>query len=170
LFGLAPCRSELTHRTADGRRMLVIHGHQFDGALSSGRWLKGSRRYAMALRIYRWYTGEWSRRFVKPPSISAYLRYGVKKIVEYLTGFDDRALVEAVQRARADGLICGHVHRAEQRLIGPIWYMNDGDWVASCTALVEDHAGALGLVRWPCGSADSAVIDWSMNQEQPWAR
>src|SRR5262249_53246817 len=85
LLGLAPCRSELIHRSADGRRMLVIHGHQFDGALSSGRWLKGSQRYAMALRVYRWYAGEWSRRFVKSRSLSAYLRNRVKKIVGYLT-------------------------------------------------------------------------------------
>jgi UDP-2,3-diacylglucosamine pyrophosphatase LpxH len=40
------------------------------------------------------------------------------------------------------------VHRTEQRLIGPIWYINDGDWVHSRTALIEDHQGALRLTRW----------------------
>jgi hypothetical protein len=55
-------------------------------------------------------------------------------------------------------------------LIGPIWYMNDGDWVESCTALVEDHTGALRLVRWPSGSADIAEIHPSIDEEQACAR
>jgi UDP-2,3-diacylglucosamine pyrophosphatase LpxH len=170
LLGLAPRRTELIHHTADGRRMLVAHGHQFDRAVSSGRWVKRGQLYAMALRIHQWYAGEWTRRCVQRRSASAYLRHRVKKIIEYLTDIDDRAVFEAVRRARADGLICGHVHRAEQRLIGSIWYMNDGDWVESCTALVEDHTGALHLVRWPWSLANSAEIASRTNQEQACAR
>jgi UDP-2,3-diacylglucosamine pyrophosphatase LpxH len=124
----------------------------------------------MAVRFHQWYAGEWSRRRVQTSSVSEYLRHRVKKMIEHLTDFDDRALFEAVQRARADGIICGHVHRAEQRLIGPIWYMNDGDWVENCTALVEDRSGALRLVRWPRGSANSAAIGSNMNLDQACAR
>ena len=72
----------------------------------------------------------------------------MKKAVEYLTDFSDRAVSEAVRRHKADGVICGHVHRPEQRLIGSIWYINDGDWVGNCTALVEGWDGALRLTRW----------------------
>jgi UDP-2,3-diacylglucosamine pyrophosphatase LpxH len=61
---------------------------------------------------------------------------------------DERAVFKRARQHKADGVICGHTHRVEQRLIGPIWYINDGDWVESCTALVEDHNGALSLLRW----------------------
>jgi UDP-2,3-diacylglucosamine pyrophosphatase LpxH len=170
LLGLVPRRSELIHRTADGRRMLVTHGHQFDGAVASGRWLQGNQVYTMAQRIHQWYTHEWTHRWHRPRSVSAYLRHRVKRVIEYLTDFDDRAVFEAVRRERADGLICGHIHRAEQRLIGPIWYINDGDWVESCTALVEDHAGALRLVRWAAVSGESIEVDAGMNEEESCAR
>lgn len=148
LLGLIPKRQKLIHRTADGRRMLVVHGHQFDSALSSGSWLKGKKAYATALRIHEWYGSAWTKRSQRSRSLSAYLRHRVKQLIEHLTGFDDRAVLEAVLEHRADGLICGHVHRAEQRLIGPIWYINEGDWVQNCTALVEDYGGALSLLRW----------------------
>lgn len=148
LLGLIPKRETLIHRTVDNRRMLVAHGHQFDSALNSGSWLKGKQAYAMALRIHQWYGDAWIKRSQRSRSLSAYFRHRLKQLVEYLTGFDDRAVFETARKHRADGLICGHVHRAEQRLIGPIWYINEGDWVQNCTALVEDYAGALNLIRW----------------------
>jgi UDP-2,3-diacylglucosamine pyrophosphatase LpxH len=148
MLGLIPKREKLIHRTVDGRRMLVVHGHQFDTAMNSGTWLKGKQAYLIALRIHQWYGSAWTKRSERSRSLSAYLRHRVKQLIEYLTGFDDRAVFEAVREHHADGLICGHVHRAEQRLIGPIWYINEGDWVQNCTALVEDYAGALRLLRW----------------------
>jgi UDP-2,3-diacylglucosamine pyrophosphatase LpxH len=165
LLGLVPRRTQLIHRTADGRRMLVTHGHQFDRAIASGRWLKGSQAYAMALRIDQWYAREWTHRLRRPRSLSAFFRHRVKRVIQYLTDFDDRAVFEAVRRERADGLICGHIHRAEQRLIGPIWYINDGDWVENCTALVEDHTGALRLLRWTDSSNEPAEAA-DLNEEE----
>jgi UDP-2,3-diacylglucosamine pyrophosphatase LpxH len=120
VLGLIPRRAELIHRMADGRRMLVTHGHQFDNSLTSGSWLKGKQAYTAALRIHQWYGRAWAQRSQRPRSVSAYLQHRVKQVVEYLTGFDDRTVFEAVLQHHADGLICGHVHRAEQRLIGPI--------------------------------------------------
>jgi UDP-2,3-diacylglucosamine pyrophosphatase LpxH len=170
LLGLVPRRTELIHRTADGRRMLVTHGHQFDRAATSGRWLKGRQAYSLAMRIHQWYAGEWIHRCRHRRSVSAYLRHRVTRVIQYLTDFDDRAVFEAARRERADGLICGHLHRAEQRLIGPIWYINDGDWVDSCTALVEDHTGALRLLRWPVASIESAWLDPTINEQKSCAR
>jgi UDP-2,3-diacylglucosamine pyrophosphatase LpxH len=165
LLGLVPRRAELIHRTAEGRRMVVTHGHQFDSSLTSGSWLKGKQAYTIALRINQWYGRAWAKRSQRPHSLSAYLRHRVKQVVEYLTDFDDRAVFEAVRRHHADGLICGHVHRAEQRLIGPIWYINEGDWVQNCTALVEDYSGALRLLRWGASSFVPDQIDASPSQE-----
>jgi UDP-2,3-diacylglucosamine pyrophosphatase LpxH len=165
LLGLVPRRAELIHHTVDGRRMLVTHGHQFDGTLASGTWLKGKQAYTVALRIHQWYGRAWMQRCRRPRALSTYLRHRVKQVIEYLTLFDDRAVFEAVRQHHADGLICGHVHRAEQRLIGPIWYINEGDWVQNCTALVEDYSGALRLLRWGTSSALSDEIDTTIISE-----
>jgi UDP-2,3-diacylglucosamine pyrophosphatase LpxH len=148
LFGLLPSVDEFIHRTAEGRRMLVIHGHQFDGSLASARLWKASRAYTMALKINRWYNQELYERGDSTGWLSASLKYRIKRSVEYFSDFNDRPVLEAARRHRVDGVICGHVHRAEQRLIGPIWYINDGDWVHSRTALIEDYHGALQLLRW----------------------
>jgi UDP-2,3-diacylglucosamine pyrophosphatase LpxH len=148
LFGPVATRTELIHRTADGRRMLVTHGHQFDRPVASGRWLKRSQGYTMALRINEWYCRGGIDKSCWPASLSEYVRYRVKKAVQYFTDFDDRQVFEMARRHKVDGIICGHIHRAEQRLIGSLWYINDGDWVESCTALVEDYDGGLRLLQW----------------------
>lgn len=150
LFGSVLVKNELIHRTAEGRRILVIHGHQFDGSLNPNRWLPrmGNRAYLTALRVDRWYNSRSARHGERNTLVSAYLKQGVKRALEYLTDFSDRAVFETARRHKADGVLCGHVHRPEQRLIGPIWYINDGDWVSSCTAVVEHRSGALSLLRW----------------------
>ena len=154
LLGLTFGAPELIYRTGEGRRMLVIHGHQFDRALAAGRFWQGGQAYAMAQRIHGWYGRDWDERSQRPHSFSAYFRYRLKRAVEYLTDFDDRAIFEAVRERKADGIICGHIHRPEQRLIGPVWYINDGAWVTSRTALVEKGDGSLQLLRWdPVGCA-----------------
>lgn len=154
LLGFTFAEPEMIYRTGEGRRMLVIHGHQFDRALAAGRFWQGGQAYAMAQRIHEWYGRDWDERRQRPRSFSAYFRYRLKRAVQYLTDFDDRAIFEAVRERKADGIICGHSHRPEQRLIGPVWYINDGDWVASRTALVEKWDGSLQLLRWdPAGFA-----------------
>jgi UDP-2,3-diacylglucosamine pyrophosphatase LpxH len=150
LLGPLPVASELIHRTAEGRRMLVIHGHQFDGTLNPNRWMAvlGAEAYHKALRIDRWYSNEGMvghrGRALSPTS---YIKRRLSKAVRYLTDFSDRAVVRAARHHRADGVICGHTHYPERRAIGGIGYFNDGDWVKSCTAVVEEHDGALRLLR-----------------------
>ncbi len=150
LLGPILTQAALVHRTAEGRRMLVTHGHQFDSSLSSMRLLSmmGSSAYTMALRINEWYVRERFR--IRKASVSAYLKRRATKAVRYLTttGLDDRAVFDGVREHKADGVICGHTHRVEQRLIGPIWYVNDGDWVENCTALVENRDGTLRILQW----------------------
>ena len=149
LFGPIEVVSDLVHRTADGRRMLTIHGHQFDGSLNPNRWMssmKGRQAYATVLRINEWCNRE--RGNPRSISLSRYLKYRLRKAVEYLTDFADYAVSEAARQYKADGVICGHIHRAEQRLIGDILYVNDGDWVGNLSAIAEDHDGLLHLLRW----------------------
>jgi UDP-2,3-diacylglucosamine pyrophosphatase LpxH len=149
LLGPLPVASEFIHRTAEGRRMLVTHGHQFDGSLNPNRWMSmlGAQAYHQALRFDDWYSDHGvmgDHRAVWPAS---YIKRRLGKAIRYLTDFGDRAVVQTARRHRADGVICGHTHYPEQRMIGPISYINDGDWVRSCTALVEEHDGALRLLH-----------------------
>ena len=160
LLGVSPHCGELAHVTADGCRMLVVHGHQFDSSLSSARWLAliGSKAYGAALRINEWYFRERFGGERATRSLSGYWKAPVWSAVRYLTAvdLDEHGLFDFARKHKADGIICGHTHRAEQRLIGSIWYINDGDWVQNCTALAENHDGSLSLIRWDLSSGTLA--------------
>jgi len=147
LFGRIPRLSSLIHRTASGAKMLVIHGHQFDGSLNPNRLFAaiGTHGYPRVRRIYEWYTRECDD---GARSLSDCIRSHARKALEFLTEFRDRAVLAAAREHKVDGVICGHIHRLDQRLIGPVWYVNDGDWVQSRTAAVEEQDGALRLLQW----------------------
>jgi UDP-2,3-diacylglucosamine pyrophosphatase LpxH len=166
LLGPIPIATELIHRTADGRRMLVIHGHQFDGSFNPNRLLglMGTQAYHAALRIDGWCNAERGRESRGAAAINAGLKDRLNRMVRYVTDFGDRAVYQTARERRADGIICGHTHKPQVRQVGPIRYINDGDWVKSCTALIEDHDGTLRLLERPPGDrgwvereADAAV-------------
>jgi UDP-2,3-diacylglucosamine pyrophosphatase LpxH len=140
---------EAIHETADGRRILVLHGDQFDSVIGYAKWLAhiGDQAYCFALamsdRLHE------LRRSLGLPywSLSAYLKRAVKNAVEYVSRFEDIVARATVPKG-VDGVLCGHIHHAEIRRIGPVLYLNDGDWVESCTAVVEDARGHLEILRW----------------------
>jgi UDP-2,3-diacylglucosamine pyrophosphatase LpxH len=134
---------------ADGRKFLVIHGDEFDGVVKYAKWLAylGDAAYNAALSLNNWYNLVRRRLGYPYWSLSAYLKLKVKNAVEYIDNFE-AALTEEARRRGLDGVICGHIHNAEIRDLGGITYCNDGDWVESCTALVEDEAGHLSILRW----------------------
>jgi UDP-2,3-diacylglucosamine pyrophosphatase LpxH len=140
---------EAIHETADGKRLLVLHGDQFDGVVKYARWLAllGDRAYVAALAANHWFN--LARRRLGYPywSLSAYLKQRVKNAVEYVTNFEE-AVADEARRRGVDGVVCGHIHKAEMRKIGDVLYCNDGDWVESCTALVEHRDGRLEIVNW----------------------
>jgi UDP-2,3-diacylglucosamine pyrophosphatase LpxH len=82
-------------------------------------------------------------------SLSAWLKHKVKNAVEYISRFEEIVADEAARRG-VDGVVCGHIHHAEIRMIGEVLYLNDGDWVESCSALVEDARGNMEILRWTC--------------------
>jgi UDP-2,3-diacylglucosamine pyrophosphatase LpxH len=151
LCGPVEVRDELVHRTAQGLRMLVLHGHQFLRAHHPDRWmfLIGGRAYSTALQINLWYNRE-SRRPARRV-MRGYLRRRLKRAVHYLADFDDRPVFEAASERGVDGVISGHTHRPGSRTTGPYLYINDGDWVQSRTALVEHADGALALMQYDRG-------------------
>ena len=148
-FGRVAVLPEAYHVTADGRRFLVLHGDQFDGIVKHARWLAfvGDGAYNLALSMNIWFNYARRKLGFSYWSLSAYLKHKVKNAVEYISRFEEAVVAEARRRG-ADGVIAGHIHTAEIREIDGIVYCNDGDWVESCTALVEHHDGKLEVLHW----------------------
>lgn len=142
-------RSELIHTTAQGKRLLMVHGDQFDDAVRCScldRWL-GDWSYDVLLWLNRWSNG--LRRCLKLPywSLAYYIKNRVKNARQAIDSFEQAAARECHGRD-VDGIVCGHIHQPEMRYINGKLYCNDGDWVESCTALVEHADGQLELVHW----------------------
>lgn len=149
VFGNVEIRRETLHETADGRRFVVLHGDEFDSIIKASPLLEalGNRAYAFVLQLNR-YLNSFRRRFGFPYwSIAAYLKHKVKNVAKYIANFE-QALADEARRRGVDGVICGHIHRAEITEIDGVLYCNDGDWVESCTTLTEDFNGRLSLLRW----------------------
>jgi UDP-2,3-diacylglucosamine pyrophosphatase LpxH len=148
-FGGIEVREEVVHTTADGRRLLVVHGDLFDGVIQHAKWLAfvGDRLYMLALHLNRWFNAVRARFGAPYWSLSQFLKHKVKNAVSYITDFEI-ALAQEARRRRLDGIVCGHIHKAEIRSIGGVLYCNDGDWVESLTALVEDEHGQLSILHW----------------------
>jgi len=144
------------HQTADGKRYLVLHGDQFDSVIGYAKWLAhvGDWAYCLALALNDRLHALRSRLGRPYWSLSAYLKRAVKNAVEYVSRFEEVVARAAVPKG-VDGVLCGHIHHAEIRRIGPVLYLNDGDWVESCTAVVEDERGVLEILRWATFTAAS---------------
>ena len=142
--------AEYLFETADGRHFLVIHGDQFDAVVKYAKWLAllGDWAYQGAIWANSWVNHARARLGYPYWSLSGYLKHKVKNAVEYISRFEEAVAAEAKRRG-AHGVICGHIHHAEMRDIGGVLYCNDGDWVESCTALVEHREGTLEILVWP---------------------
>ena len=151
-LGNIAIHDQLVHETADGRRLLLLHGDQFDSVVISSRLvgLVGSRAYAGLLNLNR--LVNWGRTHLGKDhwSLAAAAKQKVKKAATYIANFE-RAVIYETRRHEVDGLVCGHIHRAELTWLDSTLYINCGDWVESATALVEHHDGTLEL--WKLGEA-----------------
>jgi UDP-2,3-diacylglucosamine pyrophosphatase LpxH len=148
-FGGIEVATDAVHVLADNRRLLVLHGDSFDTVVRYARWLAvlGDSAYESALVLNRWLNVARRRMGYPYWSLSAWLKHRVKNAVEYIGRFEEAVADEARHRG-VDGVVCGHIHKAEIRDIGGVTYCNDGDWVESCTALVEHADGRLEILRW----------------------
>ena len=142
-------RKDAVHSMVDGRRLLVMHGDEFDSVVRYAKFLAllGDWAYTGALVVNRWFN--FGRRKLGYPywSLSAWAKRQVKEAVKAIDRFE-AALAGEARRRGFDGVVCGHIHHAEMREINGVLYLNDGDWVESCTALVEHHDGRLELIDW----------------------
>jgi UDP-2,3-diacylglucosamine pyrophosphatase LpxH len=86
--------------------------------------------------------------------LASRLRHAVQHLIPHVARFEAAAAAEA-RRLGAHGVICGHLHLAAMKPVDGALYCNTGDWVDSCTAIREDHAGRLALLD--CAGARGRV-------------
>lgn len=149
-FGGVFVTNEVVHKTAAGKRLLILHGDQFDAVVGYAKWLAhvGDSAYDLALWLNRIFNGVRQKLGFPYWSLAAFLKHKVKNAVAHISTFE-HFIAERARYFEADGVICGHIHHAEMRQAGEVLYCNDGDWVESCTALVEDFDGNLSIIHWP---------------------
>ncbi|MEJ6001946.1 UDP-2,3-diacylglucosamine diphosphatase [Paucibacter soli] len=148
-FGGIEVAEDWIHETADGRKLWITHGDLFDGVIQCARWLAhlGDSAYEFTLKLNRHLNSLRARLGLPYWSLSKYLKLKVKRAVSYVSDFELAVAREARKRG-VQGVVCGHIHHAELRMIDGILYCNDGDWVESLTALVEHADGELKILDW----------------------
>ena len=153
-------REEAEHVSATGKRILVLHGDKFDSVVRYAKFLAllGDWAYRVALELNLWFNVV--RRKLGYPywSLSAWAKRQVKEAVKAIDRFEGALAADARSRG-FDGVVCGHIHHAEMRDVDGIAYMNCGDWVESCTALVEHPDGRFELLDWAALNRFSFVGD-----------
>jgi len=149
-FGGVEIRRAAFHDTADGRRLMVLHGDEFDAVMLAHRWLAfvGDAAYTLMMGISRYVNAVRSRLGMPYWSLSKMAKHKVKNAVEFISRYEEIVARAAAQRG-VDGVVCGHIHTAEFRLFDGIEYWNDGDWVEGCNALVEHFDGTMEILHWP---------------------
>jgi UDP-2,3-diacylglucosamine pyrophosphatase LpxH len=159
-FGGIEVAQEAVHVTAAGKRLWITHGDLFDGIVQHAKWLAivGDSLYTITLAFNHWYNRLRVRLGRPYWSLSQYLKHRVKNAVRFISDFE-HALIGEARRRGFDGVVCGHIHKAEIREVDGLLYCNDGDWVESLTALVEHADGRLEIVHWPFEGDGSATAD-----------
>ena len=149
VFGQIKVVRDAIYDTVDGRRFLVAHGDECDGVMIYAKWLAilGDTAYVAALTLNTWFNALRRRLGLPYWSLSKYLKHRVKNAVAFISNYE-QAMARMARERGADGIICDHIHHAEIREIDGITYLNDGDWVESCTALVEHFDGHWEILHW----------------------
>jgi UDP-2,3-diacylglucosamine pyrophosphatase LpxH len=170
VFGGVEVADHAYHMTADKKRLLIVHGDQFDIVVKHARWLAylGDWAYTFAL-----WSNFWLNKFRRKLgftywSLSAWAKLKVKNAVNFIGAFE-AALVEAARRHNADGVVCGHIHHPVIRDIDGITYVNIGDFVESCTAVAEHDDGRLEILHWQMTSEERRRAALAANEGTPTA-
>ena len=159
-FGRVAVLNETVHVTATGKRYLVLRGDKFDSVIYFASWLAKMGDWAYERLMDFNIVVLWCRKLLGLGhwSLSAYIKHKVKKAVEFISRFETVVVKEAHAR-NCDGVICGHIHTPDNRMIDGIHYLNDGDWVESCTALVEHLDGTWEILNWADHASPEAVAE-----------
>ena len=153
-FGGVEIMRAAFHDTADGRRLMVLHGDEFDTIMLAHRWLAfvGDALYHVMMKLNNWVAAARKRLGLPYWSISKAAKHKVKNAVEFISKYEEVVARAAAERG-VDGVVCGHIHTAEFRDFEwdgrTVEYWNDGDWVEGCNALVEHFDGRMEILHWP---------------------
>ncbi|QIQ88274.1 UDP-2,3-diacylglucosamine diphosphatase [Erythrobacter sp.] len=176
-FGGIEIRRAAFHDTADGRRLMVLHGDEFDAVMLSHRWLAfvGDWAYTTVMKLNVAVNG--IRKALGKPywSLSKAAKHKVKNAVEFIGKYEEVVAKAAGERG-VDGVVCGHIHTAEFRTFQhngrDVEYWNDGDWVEGCNALVEHEDGRMEILHWPeeirrREASEAAAVEGARNVPDP---
>ena len=149
-FGGVEIRRAAFHDTADGRRLMVLHGDEFDTIMLAHRWLAfvGDALYHLMMGLNNRVNAVRRRLGLPYWSLSKMAKHKVKNAVEFISHYEEVVARAAAERG-VDGVVCGHIHTAEHRMFNGVEYWNDGDWVEGCNALVEHADGRMEILHWP---------------------
>ena len=150
VFGDIVVKTSDIHTTVLGKKFLIVHGDEYDTIAKYHKWIAklGSKGYDLLLDINRWLRA-FRRLFgiQSQFSLAAFVKFKVKNAVQFISDYEE-SIVNTLKDGNLDGVICGHIHHAEIKDIGGFLYVNTGDFVESCSAIVEHFDGNLELVRW----------------------
>ena len=148
-FAGVEIHEEYTHTLADGRTLHCVHGDKFDLVIQNSKWLAvfGSKLYDISLALSRHLNALRKKLGLPYWSLSQYLKYRVKRALQYIDNFS-AAVVKEAQLKGVDGIVAGHIHHPEITMIEGVLYANCGDFVESCSGIVENKDGSLDLIKW----------------------
>ncbi len=148
-FGDIHLINRVVHETNLGKKYLVVHGDAWDGVMKHAKWLSklGSIAYELLLKLNNIINFFRKLRGKEYWSLAKFLKYKVKNAVKYI-GEYEKTVSDYAKRKKYDGIICGHIHHAEDQNFDGVNYLNCGDWVESCTALAENYDGSFEILYW----------------------
>lgn len=159
-FGDILIEYDYIYRLKDGRTLYIAHGDEFDIITKHHAWVAhfGDSAYTFLLWFNRYFQMirklfGLKNRF----SLSQYLKYRVKEAVSFISDYE-KSVSESAKLHGVDGVVCGHIHHAEIKQYDTLLYMNCGDWVESCTAIIETHDGKLELIKWVDGATSQSSV------------
>ena len=172
VFGDIEVRNSIVHTTVDGKRFLVVHGDEYDTIAKYHQWIAklGSKGYDFLLEVNR--AVRAVRRVMGIQShfsLAAYIKFKVKNAVQFISDYEE-SIVMTLKDEGLDGVICGHIHHPEIKEMDGFLYVNTGDFVESCTAIVEHDCGSLELIRWDpslISKGGDLVEDMTEEQDVP---
>jgi|ERR1700677_749816 len=171
-YGSITVEKQAIHETADKRRLLVMHGHELDTVVQNIKWLAyvGDVGYQLLLKLNRpinFVRHIFGREYW---SLSSYVKKSVKNAVSFIGQFEE-AIVRYSKEYSVDGVICGHIHSPVIRKIENVDYYNSGDWVESCSVLLEDHEGKISLLTnvhpSTAGNEGASQVDHHDDEDEP---
>lgn len=142
--------NEFEYRAINGKTYYITHGDFFDSITMTKKWLAilGDYGYDLLLHLNQLFNFLRKKFGIRSRwSLSKYIKDNVKSSISFITDFED-ILAQHAKHKGFDGIICGHIHKAQQKHIDTIEYLNCGDWVESCTAVVETYEGEFKIVNW----------------------